>query len=72
MSKGIKMNQTPKIRYQLFMYNYYLKYIKNNLYNERYDEKYIIYIAYANPQLPPINVTTLKLSSNKTMLKLYS
>lgn len=41
MSKGMTINLTPKIRYQLFMYNYYLKYIKNNLYNEKYDEKYI-------------------------------
>jgi len=32
------MNLTPKIKYQLFIYNYYLKYIKDNLYNYSYNK----------------------------------
>jgi hypothetical protein len=30
------MNLTPKIKYQLFLYNYFLKYIRDNLYNYYY------------------------------------
>lgn len=30
------MERTPKIKYQLFLYNYYLQHIKHNLYNESY------------------------------------
>ena len=43
------MNLTPKIKYQLFLYNYYLKYIKDNLYNYSYNvNKKDIYIQAIN------------------------
>lgn len=31
------MKLTPKIKYQLFLYNYFLQYIKENLYNDYYN-----------------------------------
>jgi len=43
------MNLTPKIKYQLFLYNYYLKYIKDNLYNYSYNvNKKDMYIQEIN------------------------
>ena len=33
----IKMNLTPKIKYQKFLYNYFSQYIKQNLYNDYYN-----------------------------------
>ena len=43
------MNLKPKIKYQMFLYKYYLKYIKDNLYNYSYNvNKKDMYIQEIN------------------------
>jgi hypothetical protein len=63
------MNLTPKIKYQLLIYNYYLKYIKDNLYNYSYNKnEKNIYIQEKNILENEIN--ELNEINNNELIKL--